>query len=93
MFTANPEVLVAKGNNMIESSNEFRENSEKVFQTVSDLINNGYLSPAAIQIAKEIESHRQTLEDMAKTIEDYGAFCINSGNKITKNENDIISEI
>ena len=93
MFTANPEVLAKKGNDVVNSSVEFKTNVDKVYQTVDDLIKNGYLSPAALSIAKEIEGHRNTLEEMAKVIEEYGNFFINSSNEIIRNENDIMSEV
>lgn len=93
MFSANAEVMVSKGNNILSSSNDFNANIDKIYQTVGDLIKNGYLSPAALAIAKEIESHRATLEDMVKVMDQYGNFLIDSGRTVTKNEETIIDEI
>lgn len=92
-FVANPDVLRTKGNEIINESQQFKQNVEKVFQTVNEMINSNYLDPAAIAIAREIESYRDDLNQMIRIIEDYGTFCLNASSRVIRNQDNIISEI
>lgn len=90
-FIANPDMLAAKGNGIIEQAMLFRRNVEKIYNTVHELTNSDYLSPEAVAIGNQIQTYKTDLETMAKIIEEYGVFCKNSGNSVIKNQQ-IITE-
>ena len=92
-FGANPELLRIKGNEVLEEAKRFRENVEKVFKTVNEMVNSSYLSPEAVAIANEIQSYRDDLNNMTKIIENYGQYCLNASSKVIKNQEEIISSI
>lgn len=93
VFGADPLELQAKGGRINDISAQFKENYEKVFKTVEEMVNSNYLDPAARAIAENIFSYRTDLENMAKVINNYGNYCINAGNKVIQNQEDIISGI
>ena len=92
-FVADPPILIREGIGMNAISQSFHEDIEKVYTTLEDMISKDYLSPEATAIANKIQSHRPTLEEMAKVIEQYGTFSITAGNKVFDNQQNIISEI
>ena len=92
-FVADPPVLIREGIGMNAISNSFKEDIEKVYTTLQDMISKDYLSPEAVAIANKIESQRPDLENMAKVIEQYGNFSISAGNRVFDNQENIISEI
>lgn len=92
-FGANPDVIRTKGNEIVEESRRFKENVEKVYQTVNEMIQSDYLSPEAVAMANEIQSYRDDLNKMTRIIEDYGQFCINTSSKVIRNQETIIEGI
>ena len=92
-FVADPPILIREGIGMNAISQSFHEDIEKVYTTIEEMISKDYLSPEATVIANKIKDQRPTLEDMAKTIEQYGNFSISAGNKVFDNQQNIISEI
>ena len=65
-FVADPYTLRNKGSEIIDKSQEFGENINKIYQTVNEMINSNYLDPAARAIAQEIETYRDDLDKMTK---------------------------
>ena len=92
-FVADPPILIREGIGMNAISQSFKEEIERVYTTLEDMISKDYLSPEALAIANKIQSKRPDLDTMAKVIEEYGGFSINAGNKVFDNQQDIISEI
>ena len=92
-FGANPEILISKGNEIVNQSQEFQDNVQKVYQTVQEMVSSGYLSPEAIAIANTIESYRADLNTMTKVINDYGNLCKTAGQKIINNQDSIIKGV
>ncbi len=92
-FVADPDTLILKGNEMEENGNAFMDDINKVYTTLDDMINKDYLSPEALVIAKKMESQRKDLEDMAKTMNQYGDFSKRAGNKVLQNQENISAEI
>ena len=92
-FVADPPVLIREGIGMTTISQSFLEDIEKVYTTLEDMINKDYLSREALAIANRIQNQRPDLDNMAKTINQYGNFAINAGNKVFDNQENIISEI
>lgn len=93
MFGAKPEMLIAKGNELAEQSQEFSRNAKKIFDTVNEMITSNYSSPEAVAIANEIKSYQDDLENMQRAINNYGEFCKIAGTKVVRNQEDIISSI
>ena len=57
------------------------------------MVTSSYLSPEAVVLARKIESYRDDLNKMARTIEDYGRFCANAGAQVVRNQENVISTI
>ena len=93
MCGAKPEMLIAKGNELAEQSQEFSRNAKKIFDTVNEMITSNYSSPEAVAIANEIKSYQDDLENMQRAINNYGEFCKIAGTKVVRNQEDIISSI
>ena len=93
MFGAKPELLMTKGNELTEQSQEFASNAKKIFDTVNEMITSNYSSPEAVAIAREIQSYQDDLENMQRTINNYGEFCKIAGAKVVRNQENIISSI
>lgn len=91
-FVADPMTLRNKGKEIIEKSEEFNSNVNKIYETVEEMINSNYLDPAAKALAEEIKSYRDDLNAMTRTIKDYGQFNVSAGNSVEKNQDDLISE-
>lgn len=92
-FVADPYTLRNKGSEIIDKSQEFGENINKIYQTVNEMINSNYLDPAARAIAQEIETYRDDLDKMTKVIAEYGNFCLTASSKVIKNQDNIISRL
>ena len=92
-FIADPEILIPKGNEIKGISGEFNANIAKVYDTIDHMVQTEYISPEAMEIKKEIDNRRKDLEDMAKVINQYGDYCISSGNKVIDNQDGVIGEI
>lgn len=92
-FVADPYTLRSKGNEIVDKSHEFDENVNKIYQTISEMINSNYLDPAARAIANEIESYHDDLNKMTRIIAEYGNFCLTASGKVIRNQDDIISGI
>ena len=92
-FVGDPEVLIPKGNEMKSLGSEFNEEIVKVYDTIEQITASEYISPEAKKIKEESDKCRVHLEEMAKTISEYGQFSENAGNKIIKNQNGIIDSV
>lgn len=92
-FVASPEILRAKGQELVSQSELFANNVTKIFESVNKMVNTDYLSPEAKAIANDINSYKNDLDIMTNTIRQYGNFCINAGNRVINNQEDIISGI
>ena len=51
-FTADPDVLRLKGEQIVDQSLQFKKNVEKIFNTVNEMLHSNYLSPEAVAIAR-----------------------------------------
>ena len=92
-FVASPDVLSAKGKELVSQSELFASNVTKIYESVNKMVNTDYLSPEAKAIANEINSYKNDLDIMTSTIRQYGTFCMNAGNKVIDNQEGIISGI
>ena len=92
-FVANPDILRAKGTELVSQADLFAQNVNKIYENVHKMVNTDYLSPEAKAIANEIESYKDDLNRMAKVISDYGKFCLDASNKVLTNQDNIISGI
>ena len=92
-FIADPDLLIAKGNQIVGYSENFNENVVKVYNTLETMVAKEYLSPEAMAIKQEIDNYRADLDNMTKTIRQYGEFSIRSGNRVINNQNGIMDEI
>ena len=92
-FVANPDVLRAKGTELISHSDLFAQNVNKIYENVHKMVNTDYLSPEAKAIANDIESYKDDLNKMTRIIGEYGKFCMDASNKVLTNQDDIISGI
>ena len=92
-FTADPEIIRAEGNKIMDQSQLFRQNTKKVFDTVNEMTSSDYLAPEARAIAEEIRSYSGMLNEMAQVIEDYAVFCGNTSASVVNNQDNIISGI
>ena len=92
-FVANPQILKAKGDEILNQAQQFAQNVEKIYKTVEEMVSSDYLSPEAKAIADEIRSYRDDLNAMTRKIDDYGKFCINASNKIIRNQTNIVDSI
>ena len=89
-FIANPDVLKAEGNSIVDKGQQFGQNVEKVYATIEEMVSSSYLSPGARAIAAQIQSYRDDLDKMTKVINDYGTYCLTSSNTVNRNEQNII---
>lgn len=92
-FVASPEVLRAKGQELVNQSELFANNVAKIYESVNKMVNTDYLSPEAKAIANDINSYKNDLDIMTNTIRQYGNFCLNASNKVINNQEGIISGI
>ncbi len=92
-FVANPDVLRAKGTELISQADLFAQNVNTIYENVHKMVNTDYLSPEAKAIANEIETYKDDFNKMAKVISDYGKFCLDASNKVLTNQDNIISGI
>lgn len=92
-FTADPDVLRVKGDQIVDQSLQFKKNVENIFSTVNEMVRSNYLSPEALAIAKEIEGYRNDLDMMTRIIDQYGNFCKTASTKVIKHQDDVISSI
>lgn len=89
VFLADPTVLATEGKKMVESAQDFRANTEKIYNNIADMIERSYISDGARAIAADILTYKDELENMAKVIEDYGNYCAASGATVVRNEENI----
>ncbi len=93
VFLADPVVLRAEGEKLLNESVQFNTNVEKLYDTIHHLVQTGYVSSGARAIAQNIEMYRADLDAMTKTIKQYGQFCIASAGAVNKNEQRIMDEL
>ena len=89
-FVAQPDVLKSEGISILDKGQQFKQNVDKIYSTINEMLSSSYMSPAAVAIARQIETYRDELNKMTKTINDYGNYCVNSANTIVRNEQNII---
>lgn len=92
-FVADPYTLIEKGKDIQKKAEEFRVNITNIYDNINEMVSRDYLSPEAVAIAKKIEEKKEVLDEMASVIEQYGSFSINAGNKVLRNQDDIISAV
>lgn len=92
-FAAQPEILKTEGNEILDKSERFAQNVNKIYTTIEEMKKSSYMSPAALAIAGEIAKYREDLDKMTKAIRNYGNYCVKSANVINKNESNIIDNV
>ena len=92
-FVAQPDVLRAEGNSILGKSEEFVKNVDEIYSTINEMLQSSYMSPAAAAIAKDIETYKEDLQKMARTINNYGNYCVKSANTINRNEENILDRV
>lgn len=93
LFVADPQVLGQEGNKQLGMRDNFVQNHQKIKTTINEMLSSAYVSPAARELGQKIASYDDTLNAMARTIGEYGEYLLRAGNKVTKNEQDIIDSI
>ena len=92
-FVADPVVLNQEGRSQGDLATDFVSNQRTMDSTVNEMLSSAYMSPGARAIGEQIASYKDTLDAMGKVIHDYSEFCLSAGNKVTKNEDNIIDSI
>lgn len=92
-FLADPEQLRVFGNKILGEAEQFKQNYEKVFNTVNEMVSTDYLSPDARVLGNSINNRRQDLVIMYNTMVDYGNFCLKASANVIKNQEDNIAGI
>ena len=90
-FKATPEVLISKGNSFCKLAEEFEATVRKTYEIVEQLVESDYKSDDAIAIATKIKEQKGALDKINQLMNEYGNFCISSGNKVLRTQEDIIS--
>lgn len=92
IFGAETGILANVGNRTVEDAQQFVSNTDRVFQTVNELITKGYISETSKKIAESIRAKQIDLKRIAKNIENHGNFFINTSRKVSNTESDISME-
>lgn len=92
-FVANPAILRSNGNKILQSSEEFKRNVEKIYSLKNQLLTSGYVAPEAKAIGNQIDTYRDELNAMTRIIADYGKFLHTAAMKVVRTQNDIIEDI
>lgn len=92
-FLANPDILRSKAGAITNQAQLFKDNVDKVFTTVREMVTSDYLDPAARSIAVQIESYKDELYKMAQIIADYGNYCSGASTTVINNQNSIASSV
>ena len=90
-FTADPDILIAKGNQMLGQATDFEAKIRDVYQTVEQMLAKDYISPEARVIGNNIQKCREILLNVPRMINAYGEFYIKSGNSTVRNQDNIAS--
>lgn len=90
LFVADPVVLKAEGNTVLDQAGQFNQNVEKIYSTLNEMLSGDYLSPAARAIGNKILSKRDDLDAMTKVMNDYGTYCVTTSGTVNNNEQNII---
>ena len=53
-FVAQPDVLKMEGNSILDKSQQFAQNVDKIYSTINEMVQSSYVSPAAVAIAKQL---------------------------------------
>lgn len=91
-FTADPATLDQEGGKITTIGEQFNDNVEKVYSTIDTMIESDYLSPEAKEIAERIKEKKQKLDEMTKTINQYGEYAKNTATDVINNQEEISSE-
>ena len=92
-FTADPATLSQEGNKITSLGEHFNENVDKVYTTLDTMTASDYLSPEAKEIAGRIKDKKKDLDDMTKTINQYGEFAKGAAEDVIANQEELSSEI
>ena len=92
-FAASPEILRSEGQKLINLSNSFSSNTTAIYNSVNKMVTTDYLSPEAKVIAAKINTYKEDLNLMIKTINEYGTLCLRTGNKVDENQENLTSGI
>ena len=93
MFGSKPQLLMSKGEELFEKSEEFASNAKKILDTINEMVTSNYCSPEALAIANVIRNYQDDLESMRRAIVRYSEFCKISSTKTVRNQENIISNI
>ena len=92
-FTADPATLDQEGGKINTLSENFEEKINNVYSSIDNMITNDYISPEAKVIAERIKEKKKDLEEMQKTIKQYGDFSKSAAKDVVENQEEISSEI
>jgi hypothetical protein len=79
MFRLSPSDSIREGQKQIAQAGDFIHQTNDLYNTVDSLLETGYTSPAAREIYAKIQLKRPVLDGVAKTLNNYGNYMINSG--------------
>ena len=92
-FVADPEQIRTIGNKVLDEANQFKENYEKIFTTVNEMVTTDYLSPDAKVLAGLINNRKEELVAMYNTMLEYGAYCLKVSDSVVRNVESNISNM
>lgn len=90
LFRAHPGELKNAAGKLDNQKGQFQKDVKLLYDTVHEMINSSYLSPAALELARKIESYHEDMNKMTKIIGDYSDFCGTASGEVIKNEEAII---
>lgn len=93
VFAANPDAMRQKGIQIGDIAVEFQTQIDKIYETLSEMYDNGLTSPAALQIVKGMYDDKPILDNMKTTIDKYGAFFSAASSQVQRDEEDRMDAI
>ena len=92
-FLVEPEIVRQKGREMVNLSDEFNANMNKLYNTMDQMLATDYMAPEAYTLADEIRKFKPELNTMRTIINNYGTFCMNTSTDVENNQQDLTEEM
>ena len=93
IFAANPDAMRQKGVQIGDIAVEFQAQIDKIYETLSEMYDNGLTSPAALQIVKGMYDDKPILDNMKATIDKYATFFGAASSQVQRDEEDRMDAI
>lgn len=92
-FTASPDAIRTKGNQIVELAEEFTNNMNKMYATIDKLVNSDYVSPEARVLANRISTYKADLINIRNVMAQYGTFCQGTSNDVETNQDNLSEDV